>query len=178
MAVKTCNFFDENGLLRERGWLPGAVSRRRFLTMASQGAVALALYPHFARADSVAYLKKTLLYVGIGAKNNGVASPLQNHMNDTTTAFGYTIDYASAMPADRFVEVFAGVGAHNMGVASRDTNYLNDATQSIGMLSLDPVFPDARKLYVGTGARNNGVVTPNQMHLNDTTAFFGYALPP
>ena len=124
------------------------------------------------------YERKTLLYAGIGAKNNGVITTNQNHMNDTTKQFGYTIDYASAVPADRFVEVFVGVTPNvNDGVVSPNDNHCNGATQSIGMLSIDPVFANAQKLYVGTGATNNGVVTPNQMHLDDTTAFLGYALP-
>ncbi|MGF6793080.1 hypothetical protein [Paraburkholderia sp. 35.1] len=123
------------------------------------------------------YAKMTLLYEGVGAANNGVISTLENHCNDTTQRFGFTIDYASAVPEDKFVEVFVGVGARNMGVVSPNANHLNDATQSIGMLSLEPAFTGARKLYVGIGQKNNGVVTPNEMHLDDTTKFLGYALP-
>jgi|SRR5471030_2183053 hypothetical protein len=124
------------------------------------------------------YAKKTLLYAGIGAKNNGVITTNENHMNDTTKKFGYTIDYASAIPSEKFVEVFVGIAPNvNDGVVSPNDNHCGGATQSIGMLSIDPVFADAEKLYVGTGAKNNGVVTPNSMHLNDTTAFLGYALP-
>jgi len=124
------------------------------------------------------YKKQELLYEGVGARNNGVITTNENHMNDTTRKFGYTIDYASSVPIEDFVEVFVGVTPDvNDGVVSPNDNHCGGATQSIGMLSKEPVFDGAKKLYVGTGAKNNGVVTPNSMHLNDTTAFLGYALP-
>lgn len=123
------------------------------------------------------YLPDRLLYRGVGARNNGVITTVQNHLNDTTKSFGNTIDYASAL-GDKFIEVFVGVtDGINKGVVSPNSNHCGGATESIGMLALEPLFPHAQKLYVGTGASNNGVATPDQMHLNDTTAFLGYALP-
>ncbi|MGB8418019.1 hypothetical protein [Paraburkholderia sp.] len=147
-------------------------SRRLFLVYAG----GILFLPSLARADQT-YAKSTLLYAGIGKANNGVISTLQNHLNDTTTSFGYTIDDFSAKPVDQFVQIYVGVGNENMGVCSPNSNHLNGATQPVGFLSISPIVVGMRKLYVGIGKLNNGVVTPNQMHLNDTTRELGYALP-
>lgn len=151
--------------------------RRAVLSLPLYGVAALALAPFATWADS-AYVRRRPVYVGIGPKNNGVASTNPNHMGDKTCLFGYTIDYYSAVPKDQFVEAYVGVGPKNMAVISRDKDYNYDATQSIGMLALNATFPNAQQLYVGTGSRNNGVVTPNAHHLDDITTFFGWALPP
>jgi hypothetical protein len=153
-----------------------ASSRRRFLLLASQGVLAISLFPSSVRADAT-YVKKTLLYVGTGAANNGVCTTNVLHMNDTTRQFGYTIDDYSAQPRDQFVEAFVGAATNNLDVVSRDANYNYGATNSIGFLALNAIVPGAQKLYVGIGPHQNGVVTPNQLHLNEATNFFGYALP-
>jgi hypothetical protein len=126
----------------------------------------------------MSYEPSTVLYEGVGVANNGVVTTLQNHLNDTTKKLGSTIDYASAVPENKFIEVFVGVAdGVNNGVVSPSDNHCGGATKSIGMLAKEALFPHAIKLYVGTGASNNGVATPNQMHLDDTTEFLGYALP-
>lgn len=120
--------------------------------------------------------KKTELFVGTGAPQNGVVTTVKDHLGSTARPIGYTVDDASAAPEEDFIEVFVGTGTGNNGVVSKDPDHAGGSTESIGFLSKKPIR-GGTKLYSGAGPCNNGVATNNTRHAGCNTTPLGYTLP-
>ncbi|MGR0140686.1 hypothetical protein, partial [Pseudomonas sp. RSP] len=92
--------------------------------------------------------RKTLLYVGIAPCNNGEVTTFEKHKGCATNAIGYTIDDASAVPAENYIEVFSGNDVGNNKMVSKDSDTKNGSTQPIGYLSKNPI-PHGTIIYTG-----------------------------
>jgi hypothetical protein len=120
--------------------------------------------------------KKIQIYVGNGPCNNGEVSTNPKHKGCSTRSIGYTIDDASAMPADGYIEVFAGNDVGNNKIVSKDSNFQNGSMESIGYLSKNPV-PGGSRIYSGNEPCNNGIATTSTKHGGCGTEFLGYSAP-
>ena len=120
--------------------------------------------------------RKTLLYVGVAACNNGEVTTFKTHKGCGTQEIGYTIDDASAVPAADYIQVYAGNDVPNNKMVSPDPDHKGGSTESIGYLSKKPI-PHGKQIFKGDAACNNGEATVSTMHKGCIAVPLGYALP-
>ncbi|MFJ3375546.1 hypothetical protein ACIPLA_11585 [Pseudomonas sp. NPDC086112] len=116
------------------------------------------------------------LFIGVEPCNNGEVATVERHKGCATRNIGHTIEAASAIPLDNFVEVFAGNDVVNNKIVSKDFNYLGGSMESIGYLSKNPIA-GGKKLNRGNGKCNNGDTTTSTLHKGCGTEFLGYTAP-
>lgn len=120
--------------------------------------------------------RKTLLYIGIAACNNGEVTTHPDHKGCGTKKIGYTIDDASAVPADDYIKVYAGNDTMNNEMVSPDPDHKGGSTKSIGYLSKKPI-PHGDQIFKGDASCNMGEATESTMHKGCKAVPLGYALP-
>jgi len=127
-------------------------------------------------ASSAVWAEGVQLYIGIEPCNNGEVTTFERHKGCATREIGHTIEAASAIPSENFVEVFVGNDVVNNKIVSKDFNYLNGSMESIGYLSKTPIA-GGEKLNRGNGKCNNGDTTTSTLHKGCGTEFLGYTAP-
>ncbi|WP_132834265.1 hypothetical protein [Pseudomonas sp. 460] len=120
--------------------------------------------------------RKTLLYVGIAPCNNGEVTTYPQAKGCGTQQIGYTIDDASAVPADDYIQVYAGNDTVNNKMVSKDPDHKGGSTESIGYLSKKPIL-HGKQIFTGDEPCNMGEATVSTRAKGCNAVPLGYALP-